>query len=166
MTGPIVTIYDGEVFVPLRSFRKECDARFVAGQRYSFDPDEERSHKAHAAYFAYVTECWRNLPEDQAERFPSPMALRRYALIKCGYADKREVVCANNSEAMRLAALVKSFDPYSLTMVSERAVAIWTAQSQSYKAMGKKAFLESQQAVRDFLAAMIGTAPAEVERAA
>jgi hypothetical protein len=157
-------MWTGEGFeVPARA-RKSLDASLVCGMRYSVAIIEERSAKAHAAYFATVTDAWRNLPEDQVERFPTADHLRRYALIKTGHANRRDVVCANNNEAMRLAALVKTLDPYSLTMVSERAVAIWTAESQSYKAMGKKRFMQSQEAVRDFCASLIGVTPETLER--
>lgn len=164
MSEPILTVWTGEGFeVPPRA-RKALDATLVCGVRYSVAIIEERSAKAHAAYFATVTEAWRNLPEDEAERFPSADALRKYALIKTGYALRSDVVCANNNEAMRFAALVKRLDPYSLTLVAERSVATWTAESQSYKAMGKAKFMKSQEAVRDFCAALIGVVPETLER--
>lgn len=166
MSEPIICTWDGEGFHVLPRARKALDATLVCGLRYSVAIIEERSAKAHQAFFATVTDAWRNLPEDQAERFPTADHLRRYALIKTGFANRRDVVCANNNEALRLAALVKTLDPYSLTMVSERAVAIWTAESQSYKSMGKPRFMQSQEAVRDFCASLIGVDPGTLHQEA
>lgn len=166
MIAPILFAWAGDAMVPVSRFKKEADARFVVGERYRMDVIEERSVKAHAAYFATVSDAWRNLPEDQSDRFPSPDHLRRFALIKTGFANSREIVCATNNEAVRLAALVKSLDSYSLAAVSDRAVQIWTAESQSYRAMGKERFMASQAAVREFCASLIGVAPDDLEREA
>ena len=153
---PLLAQWDGEAFVVARRHAKDCDKALVVGERYMLTVEEQRSDAAHRSFFASVTEAWRNLPEDQAERFPTADALRRYALIKAGFCDRRDIVCANNNEAMRLAGMVKALDAYSITTVSERVVSVWTAESQSKKSMGKQRFNESQNAVRDFCAAMIG----------
>jgi hypothetical protein len=163
-TVPVYTAWDGESFVPMERFRKSLDAQLIVGQTYILDIVEERSRKAHAAYFATVAEAWRNLPEGEGERFPSPDHLRKFALIKCGYAQRRDIVAANNGEALKLATIVKSMDQYALAMVSERVVSVWTAESQSHRAMGRKRFMASQEAVRDFCASMIAVGAAELER--
>ncbi len=155
---PLLAQWNGGAFEVYQRHAKACDANLVVGERYIVTVEEQRSEASHRSFFASVTEAWRSLPEDHAERFPTPDHLRRYALIKAGYCERRDVVCANNNEAMRLAALVKTLDSYSLTMVSERAVSIWTALSQSKRAMGKQKFIESQNAVRDYCAALIGVA--------
>ncbi len=167
---PLLATWDGEVFTVARRHAKDCDAALVVGQQYVLTVEKQRSDAAHRSFFASVNEAWKNLREDDAERFPTPDALRRYALIKAGFCDRRDIVCENNNEAMRLAGMVKALDAYSITTVSERVVSVWTAESQSKRAMGKQRFNESQNAVRDFCAAMIGVEPAalarETERAA
>lgn len=164
MNLPLLCAWDGEVFTPIGRSKKEADASFVVGLRYVLSHVEERSAKSHAHYFAALTEVWRNLPEEQADRFNSVEALRKYALIKTGFADRRDVVCSNNSEAVRLAALVKILDQYSLTAASERSVSIWTAQSQSRAAMGKDEFQRSKESVLEFAALLIGVKPEELKR--
>ena len=152
---PLLCTWTGEAFEPARRHAKDCNAVLVVGERYMVTVEEQRSVASHKSFFASINEAWRSLPEDQAERFPNPDALRKYALIKSGFCDRSDVVCANNGEAIRTAALVKILDAYSLTAVSERTVSVWTAQSQSKAAMGKQRFTESQNAVRDFVAGLL-----------
>lgn len=163
MSAPILCEWtDDGSFKPLPRHAKECDAKYVIGARYFVTVEEIRSEPAHRSFFASVKESWASLPEDQAERFPSADHLRKFALIKAGFCQRRDVVCANNNEALRLAALIKSLDSYSLTTVSERAVSTWTADSQSYRAMGKQRFTDSQNAVRDYIAALLDVKAGEL----
>ena len=167
MAATVLFRWDGEAMQPANRYAKAAaDAEYVIGLAYRMQALEERSAKAHAAYFATVTEAWRNLSDEDSARFPTSDSLLKFVLIKCGFADQRQIVCATNSEAIRLAAIVKGFDEYSVTAVVDCVVTIWTAKSQSYKAMGKKDFLASQAAVRDYLAAMIGVSPTALERSA
>jgi hypothetical protein len=154
--------WDGESFIPARRHAKDCAARLVVGSLYMVDAEEPRSEAAHRSFFASINEAWKSLPEDEAKRFPSADHLRRYALIKAGFCRRTDVVCANNTEAMRLAAMVKGLDTYSLTTVSERVVSTWTAESQSHKSMGKKRFTDSQNAVRDFVAGLLDVKASEL----
>ena len=157
---PIMAEWDGEGFRPLPRFRKQCDAEFVVGERYRLETVEERSAASHRAYFATVNEAWANLPEDQADRFPTPTHLRKFALIKCGFADERQIVCRSAAEAVRLSAFIAPMDAYALVVARGPVVTVWCAKSQSLRAMNKDEFLRSQNAVREFIAAMIGV-PAE-----
>lgn len=162
---PIFAEWTGDAFVPLARFRKWCDASFVVGQRYQLATIEERSEKAHRAYFATIREGWLNLPEDQAERFPTPETLRKFALIKSGFADQRQIVCHSAAEAQRVAAFVRPFDEYAVVTARGAVVTVYTAKSQSFRAMDKKDFAASQQAVREFIAALINVKPDKLERA-
>lgn len=157
--------WTGEAFVPLARFRKQCDAEFVVGERYRLTTVEERSAASHRAYFATVAEGWANLKDSDAERFPTPDSLRKYALIKCGFADERQIVCRSAAEATRLSAFIAPMDAYALVVARGPVVTVWTARSQSMRAMGKGQFLKSQAAVRDLIAAMIEVKPDELERA-
>jgi hypothetical protein len=153
-------------FVPLSRFRKQCDAEFVIGERYRLTTIEERTAASHRSYFASVTEGWGNLRDSDAERFPTPDHLRKFALIKCGFADQRQIVCRSGAEAVKVAAFVAPMDTYAVIGRSGPVVTVWTAKSQSLRAMGKKEFADSQNAVREFIAGLISVTPDDLDRAA
>lgn len=157
MNAPVIVFqWDGEAMRPLRRFHNVCNAEYVVGEFYRCEVLEERSVVSHRHYFATLHDYWLNLPEQQAERFPTEEHLRKYALIKCGYADQRQQVCASHAEALRFAAFIRPIDTYALVTVTEAVVTIWTAQSQSTKAMGRKPFQESKTAVLDWCASLLG----------
>ena len=148
--------WNGESFTPLPRFRRQCDAEFVVGERYRLTTMEERSEKSHRAFFAAVNEGWSNLPENVGDQFPTSEHLRKFALIRCGFADERQIVCSSGAEALRLAAFIKPMDTYAVVQTRGPVVTVWTAKSQSMRAMGKQDFQRSQEAVRDFISSMIG----------
>ena len=155
-TATITYTWDGEAFVPRSRFAKICDRIFVVGADYPLVVEEPRSSASHRHFFAQVTDLWRNLPEHLSEDFPSSEHLRKYALIKAGYCDKRSIVCASKAEALRIAAFIEPIDEYALVTVSEAVVTVYTAQSQSTRAMGAKVFQQSKDAVFDFIARLVG----------
>lgn len=152
---PLQFDWDGESFTPRRP--RLADRHYVVGESYMLIPHEERSMRSHRYYFASVNEAWKNLPEHWADRFPTSDHLRKYALIKSGYRDERSIVCSSKAEALRVGSFVRSVDEYAVVIVSEAVVTIYTAKSQKMRAMGKRAFGESKEAVLDTVAAMIGT---------
>jgi len=139
--------WSGEAFEPLPGFRKRADGAFVVGQVYHMEPIEERTARSHRFYFACINEAWQSLPEDFSERFPTPDHLRKFALIKAGFADSRQLVAASRDEALRLAAFIRPMDEYAVVSVSESVVTVWTAQSQSTRAMDKATFKASKDGV-------------------
>jgi hypothetical protein len=153
----------GDAMIPLRP--KMADALFVIGETYTLVEHLERSHASHNHFFASVAEGWKNLPESVGERFPTPDALRKWALIKAGYRDERSIVCASKAEATRVAAFIKPMDDFAVVVASEAVVIVYTAKSQSMKAMGKEAFQASKQSVLDIIGDLIGVAPAQLENA-
>lgn len=156
MTAPVPCRWEGDCFRPLPRYAKECDARYVVGELYQLAEIEERSVKSHRAYFAGINEAWANLPERLAERIPSPEHLRKWALIKAGFADHREIVAPSRDDAVRLAAFIKPMDTFAVVTVSDCVVTVYTAKSQSLRTMGKKDFQASKQAVLDIIAGIIG----------
>lgn len=162
MTAPIPFRWEGDNFAPMPGFAKLCDREFVVGQVYRMVEEQERSARSHAHYFACVSEAWDNLPERLAPDFPTADHLRRYALIRAGYADSRTLVASSKAEAVRLAAFVKPMDTYAVVVVTDATVTVWTAKSQSMKAMGKATFQASKDAVLTILADLIGTTPASL----
>jgi len=147
MSATLPYRWSGEAFEPLPGFRKRADAAFVVGQVYHMEPVEERTAKTHRHFFACVNEAWQSLPADFAERFPTPEALRKFALIKAGFADSRQIVAASQAEALRLAAFIRPMDEYAVVSVSGAVVTVWTAQSQSTRAMDKATFKASKDGV-------------------
>lgn len=160
MTAPIYFAWDGEAMAPLPRFAKMADKKFVVGMNYPMVVHEERSRESHSHYFAALSEAWKNLPEEIADRFPTSEHLRKFALVKAGFADERSIVCSSKAEALRVAAFVKPMDDYAIVLARDTTVKVFTAQSQSMRAMGKKDFQASKQAVLDIVAGMIGVAPA------
>jgi hypothetical protein len=162
MSAPIACRWSGDSFIPLSRHHNEVNARFVIGQVYSLDEIQSRSSASHAHFFACVTDAWHNLKDEMAERFATPEHLRKYCLIKAGFHDERTVVCASKAEAHRIAAFVRPMDEYAVVTVSGAVVKVYTAQSQSMRAMGKERFQDSKEKVFDVLETMLGVAPGEL----
>ena len=161
---PIPCTWDGESFVPLKRFGPLCDRHFVVGEVHPMVVQEQRSQASHGHYFAALTNAWNSLPDHLAERFPSVEALRKYALIKAGYADERSIVAASKAEARRIAAFIRPMDEFAVVTVSEVVVTVYTAKSQSMRAMGKVEFGASKSAVLDIVAEMIAVTPSDLKR--
>lgn len=165
--NPIPCIWTGSVYQPL-------NARFVAkaaeahgeGEVVTLAPVEDRSAASHRQYFASINEAWANLPDDLADRYPTADHLRKAALIRAGYRDERTFACNSRAEAVRLAAFLKPMDDYALVALSEAVVVVYTAKSQSMRAMGKATFQKSKDDVLAALAAMIGVTTEALHRAA
>lgn len=156
MTAPIFFRWSGEAMEPLPRFHNICNAEFTVGEVYRLQVEEERSQVSHNHYFATLHEKWLSLPETLVVQFASDEHLRKHALIMCGYRDERSFVCSSKAEALRLAAFLKPVDEYAVISVAECAVIMWTAKSQSRKAMGGKLFQKSKQDVLDFVDALLG----------
>jgi hypothetical protein len=158
--------WNGENFTPAGShWARLADKHFVVGQVYPLEVREDRSQKSHSHYFASINEAWQNLPEDVAERFPTSEHLRKFALIKAGYADERSIVCASKAEAQRIAAFVRPLDDFAIVAAREAVVCVWTAKSQSVRAMGRQDFQRSKDSVLDIIAGLIGTTPGALAQA-
>lgn len=154
---PIACIWTGSAYQPLNArFQRQADDRHGVGEVVNLVIAEERSAASHRHYFSALNEAWANLPDDLTERYPSPEALRKAALIRAGHHDERSIVCASRAEALRVAAFIKPMDDYALVATSEAVVRVFTAKSQSVRAMGKAAFEKSKADVLETLADMIG----------
>lgn len=162
---PIPFRWDGESMTPRPGYARRADQCFVIGQDYVLAPVEERSLASHNHFFASIAEAWKNLPPEGAERFPTADHLRKYALIKTGFHEERSIVCGSKAEAPRVAAFLKPIDDYAVITVRDAVVTVYTAKSQSAKAMGKEAFQASKDAVLDFVAGLIGVTPDELQNA-
>lgn len=147
--------WTGEEFKPLPRFRRECDRHYVVGQVYHLVEEHERSQASHRQYFAAVHDAWLNLPEAMGEQFPTSEHLRKWALIKAGFCNERDEVFSNAADALRAAALIRPADEYAIVEARGVVVKVYTAKSQSVRAMAKDEFEASKRAVLDLVASYI-----------
>ena len=160
MIPPLDFAWDGEALKPSGPhWARQADKHYVVGERYRMAPYEERSVQTHNHFFACLHEAWQNLPEHLAERFRTVDHLRKYALIKGGFRDERSVVCASKAEAARIASFIEPMDDYAIVTARAAVVTVYTAKSQSRRAMGKDEFQKSKDAVLEIVSGLIGVAP-------
>jgi hypothetical protein len=157
--------WSGEAMEVLPRFAREADKRFVVGQTYVLEEIQERSAASHRHYFAAINEAFLNLPESIAAQWATSEHLRRFCLIKAGFHNHRSIVASSKAEARRLAAFVKPMDEFAIVSVNECVVNVYTAQSQSHRAMGKQDFQRSKDAVLEILNDLIGVKSGELESA-
>jgi hypothetical protein len=156
--------WEGDLFRPLKRFQKACDAEFVIGEVYTLEEVKGRSQVSHNHYFAALNNGWMNLPETVAERFPTSEHLRKWCLIKAGFHDQRSIVAASKAEAQRVAAFIKPIDEFAIVVVTECTVTVYTAKSQSKKAMGAADFQKSKSAVLDLIDDLLSVSRGETEK--
>lgn len=139
--------------------RAMADKYFAEGEVYTLEEHHARSINSHNHYFASLHDVWLNLPEAMSADYPSEDHLRKKLLIRAGYCDEQQIVFATENDALKAAGLVLARDDYCIADVSERTLTIWTAKSQSMRAMGKQVFQESKTKVLELAASLIGTTP-------
>lgn len=161
---PLQFIWQGDGFTPRSAYwQAEADKFYVVGQVYSIAPVEERSLRGHNRYFACIAEAWKNMSDDLLSLYPTAEMLRKHALIKAGYCDKRSIVCASPAEARKIAAFIKPLDEYAIVTVAGNVIAVYTAQSQAMRAMDRKTFNESAERVLEEAAKLIGVSVADLQ---
>lgn len=146
MTAPPIQLThlgDG-AFVADRRSIPACVEHFGQGEVLTMAVVEERSRKSHDHFFVQLGELFDTLPEHLAERYPNVEAFRHAALIYTGHCDTRTVVCATKAEAWRMAALARALAPESIAVPKGAVVTVYTAHSQSMRAMGKETFQRSK----------------------
>lgn len=162
---PVNMRWTGESMQPLAGrATHEANNTFVVGQVYRLIEENERSMASHAHQFAEIAEVWKNLPDEMAERWPTAEHLRKFALIKTGFADHRQFVASSKAEAIRIATFLRPTNEYAIISVEGCVVSEWTAQSQSRKAMGADRFQESKQKILDYCANLIGVTADDVTK--
>lgn len=162
---PFQAIWEQGVLRPLNRYHNLLHAELGEGEVITLERREERSKKSHDHFFVLVEEAFNNLPDAQAGRWATPDHMRRWALIKAGYHDRSEFVCASKAEAPRLAAFLRQIDDYAVIVVSDAVVTRFTAKSQKLKVMGARDFQDSKTKVLEILSDLIGVAPAELQHA-
>lgn len=141
-----------------------CHDTFGEGEIVAFERHEPISDRSRGHYFACIKAAWDNIPE-RDERFPTPEALRKWALIRSGWCHKSEIVLDSPEQA----ALVASFTGNAegvIVVVRENIVVKYTAKSQSAQEMGNKDFQKSKSDVLDTIAELIAVKRKRLEHAA
>lgn len=147
---------DDGTFRPLPRFAKLADKHFAVGEEMWLVEHHDRSANSQSHYFAALKQAWRNLPEEEAERFPSSEHLRKWCLIRAGYSNSQTVVCESNVEAMRFIALAKTLDEFCVVTIREKVATVFTAKSQQRRKMDGKEFQDSKSKVLEECARLIG----------
>lgn len=159
---PMAFQWTGEAMIP--RLPRHADRMFTVGQVYTLVEQVERSSASHRHYFALINEAFNSLPEHIADRWSTPDHLRKWCLIKAGYRDERSIVCASKAEALRVKSFIRPIDDFAVVVASEAVVTVYTAKSQSLKAMGRAEFQASKDAVITALADLIGVEPTTLSR--
>lgn len=158
MSAPLLYQYhgDGEFRAASAYWARKADEAFVVGETYKLVEHHDRSDASHGHYFAALSNAWQTLPDHLLDQYPTVESLRKKMLIRTGYADERSVVCSSKAEAQRFAAFLRPMDEYAIVIVKEAVVTVFTAKSQSYRAMGKEEFARSKQAVLQAIDDLLG----------
>lgn len=153
---PMIFHWTGEAFVPRQP--RYADRHYVVGEDYRLVVEEERSKKSHDQYFAELDDKWGNLPDYLLEEYPSRESLRHKALIRCGYCTERDWVFGSEATASTFAAAMIEGDEDRYCIIDVRGCVVrkYKALSQKRKAMDKKVFQASKQAVFDFVDKLLG----------
>lgn len=153
---PIPCVWTGQAFAPLPRFHNVAAGHYGEGEIVNVVAHEERSLRSHGHYFAALHDLWLSLPESMGDRWVSEEQFRKHGLIATGWRDERTIVCSSKAEALRLAAFVRPIDEYAIVTVREAVVTVYTAKSQSQKAMGKEAFQKSKDDVLGWASDQVG----------
>lgn len=148
------------------SSRRQADRYFVEGEAYALEEHNARSLNSHNHYFAALHSAWLNIPENLSPEYPSEEHFRKKLLIQAGYCDTQNIVFSTSNDAIKASSLALARDDYCVANVEGRVLTIWTAKSQSMRAMGKQVFQESKTKVLEIAASMIGTTPETLTKSA
>src|SRR5438045_825874 len=102
---PILCRWTGEAMEPVSSFwASRADKQWIVGETYKIIEHHDRSMQSHRHFFAALNEGWKNLPDELLDEYPNVEVLRKKALIRKGYAEHRDHVCADSLAARKLRA--------------------------------------------------------------
>lgn len=151
---PIKCVWRDGCFVPDGDrAARYCEEQFGEGEVITLERHEQRSDATHRHYFACLHEAWSNLPEAD-ERFPTPEALRHWALIRSGHCTENSIVCDTAQQAQLVASFMGNSEG-TIIVVRGNVVKKYTAKSQSMKVMNKDEFQRSKVDVLDTIAELI-----------
>lgn len=149
--NPIECTWTGEAFKPATQKAARLAAlRYGVGEVVPLTEWRSRSRASHDHFFAVLGDLWATLPEHQAQRWPTPDALRHEALCRKGFCDVATFFASSNAEAQRVAGFIR--EAGVIVTIEGRAVTKLTPHSQSKSAMGARRFQESKDAILSFVA--------------
>lgn len=158
--------WTGEAFVPTKRFTDAAREQFSSGAAYWLSVEPERTDRSHNHEFAFVTEAWKNLPEEIAADFPNTEVLRKRALIATGWCTVKDHPCTSQAEAKRLARVLQGeLDDYAVVIVREDVVRVMRAKSQARNRMKAAEFQKSKTDVLNWIAGLLGVEPEALAQA-
>lgn len=160
----IAFVWDGSAMIPLDRFRGLARRQYRPGTEYALSVWRGRSDISHRHYFACLKQAWLNLPEEWAQEFPSPEYLRKWCLIREGYATHRQFACATPDDVRNAIDMIRDIDPYASIRVRDRVIDAWFAASQDHASMNHEKFQESKDRVFGRVAGMLGITVAELAK--
>ena len=157
---PLVFTWNGEAMVPASGYwMRQANEHFYVGQRYRMVEEAERSPISHRHEFAWLKSAWDSFPDELLDQYPNTEILRKHGLIAKGHCTMKQYPCPTVAEAERLAAILKPLDAYAIVVQRGPVVTVYTAVSQSKKAMGGPAFQQSKSDLMEFVGDLLGVDP-------
>jgi hypothetical protein len=160
ITPPILFQWDGEALQPATGYwRKAANHYLTVGQRYRMVEEAERSEVSHRHEFAWLRKAWESLPDHLLDQYPNTEILRKHGLIAKGHCTMKQYSCASAAEAERLAVILRPYDAYAIVRQRGPVVTVYTAVSQSKKAMGPAMFQRSKTDLLELVGDLLGVDP-------
>ena len=159
---PIPARFVDGAWRPLPRFARVVAEHYVAGEIYHLVVEKTRSPKSHRHFFAIINDVFENLPEHET-RWMTAEHMRKWALIKAGYADIATFPCASAAEALRWAPILAAADSYAIVVPRGSVVTRYTAQSIAWANMGHLDFQELKDKVFRILSDLIAVEPVVLE---
>jgi hypothetical protein len=164
MSSPIQYVWESGAWHPLNYYKRQAEREFGEGEIRRLEVVEQRSQASHNNYFARLHDVWNNLPTPYQNRWPTPDDMRKWILTHTRFCTREEFTCASHGEAARwMRNLTNKFHRVE---IEGRTVIGYTAHSQSRKAMSKRAFQESRDAVDQACAQILGVDVETLQREA
>jgi hypothetical protein len=159
--------WNGAAMIPTRP--EAARGVYELGRRYWLDEVSERSWISHSHEFAWIASAWDNLPEPLQDKFQTPEALRKAALIATGWFRETIIEAGGREAARRVAAYVRQDDEFAHVVVRGRTVIVRKARSQRMRGldrMDRKEFEDSKQAILGWISELIGVSADDLKAAA
>lgn len=138
--SPIECAWTGEVFKPTSPYQVRRAAKdYPEGEVVRLVEMPERSTSSHSHLFAVIDAAHESLPPLMAERFPTPLHLRKYLTVKAGHCYSESLVCSSKAEAERVASFTRSGDEFALVTVNKNVVTRFMPKSLSRRTVPSKA---------------------------
>ena len=156
----ITATWNGERFVLPPISRMKCKETLQPNEAVVLEVKRPRHLAMHRRFMAMVADYHSNLPEHLADApfAASPDHLRKYALIRCGFADTTTHTAKSEAEALRVEETFQSMrgDTFALVYRQGLIVCRSVALSQAFAAMNQKSFKQSSEHIEEFLATLVG----------